>query len=80
MNRKLTLNINDTLIQFAHSYSKETHQSISSLVEKYFQTLKNSIDTSDLTTATKELYGILSLKPVPDKKVLREEFHEKSIS
>jgi len=80
MNKKLTLNIEDDLIEFAHSYSKETKQSISALVEKYFKTLKESINPSHFSDSTNELYGILSSHPVPDKKKMREEFHEKSLS
>lgn len=80
MNRKLTLNIQDDLISFAHAYSKVTRQSISALVEKYLKQLQQTTDSSNFSDATKELYGILSSKPVPDKKVIRDEFYEKSIS
>ena len=79
MNKKLTLNIDDELIEFAHNYSKQTKQSISSMVEKYFEKLKEKKQVDKLSKSTKELYGILSDKPLPDKKVMRKEFHEKNI-
>jgi hypothetical protein len=41
MKKKLTLSINDDLIDFAHDFSKETNQSISHIVEKYLAELKN---------------------------------------
>lgn len=40
MKKKLTLSINDDLIDFAHDFSKETNQSISHIVEKYLAELK----------------------------------------
>lgn len=36
MKKKLTLSINDDLIDFAHDFSKETNQSISNIVEKIY--------------------------------------------
>ena len=40
MKKKLTLSINDDLIDFAHDFSKETNQSISHIVEEYLAELK----------------------------------------
>ncbi len=80
MNKKLTLNIDDSLIEFAHDYSKKTKQSISSIVEKYFENLKEKKNINNLSRSTNELYGILSDTPLPDKKTMRKEFHEKSIN
>ena len=79
MNKKLTLNIDDSVIDFAHSYSRQTHQSISSIVEKYLISLKNPKETDKLSSTTNDLYGILEENPLPDKKIMRREFHEKSI-
>ena len=80
MNKKLTLNIDDSLIKFAHYYSKKTKQSISSIVEKYFVNLKEKKNINNLSQSTNELYGILSDIPLPDKKTMRQEFHEKNIN
>ncbi len=80
MNRKLTLNIDDGLIEFAHEYSKKTKQSISSIVEKYFENLKEKKRINNLSQSTNELYGILSNTPLPDKKTMRRDFHEKNIT
>ena len=35
MNKKLTLNVDESLIDFAKAYSKESNQSISNIFEKY---------------------------------------------
>jgi len=79
MNKKLTLNIDSDLIQFAHQYSKETDQSISAIIEKYLNQLKEVKKETKLSKTANELYGIFSKKPLPDKKIMRAEFHEKSI-
>jgi hypothetical protein len=78
MDKKLTLNVDEELIEFAHRYSKKTHQSISHLVEKYLKRLKQDIDQEELSQETNELYGIID--NVPDKKKMRKELHEKSIN
>jgi len=79
MDKKLTLNIDENLIQFAHTYSKYTHQSISKIVEKYFQRLKKQIDQAQLSAEAEELYGIFENETLPDKKELRKSSHEKNI-
>ena len=80
MNKKLTLNIDDSLIKFAHRYSEKTNQSISSLVEKYLSRLKDDIDKRTISEEAKELYGILEKEPLPDKKQMRKALYEKSIN
>jgi len=41
MQKKLTLSINDDLIDFAHDFAEETNQSISHLFEEYLIELKS---------------------------------------
>ena len=80
MNKKLTLNIDDALIEFARDYSKKTRQSISAIVEKYFKSLEKSASISELSQTTRELHGILTGKDLPDKKVMRKAFHDKNLA
>jgi hypothetical protein len=80
MNKKLTLNIDDSLIKFAHQYSEKTNQSISSLVEKYFSRLKEDIDKGTISDEAKQLYGILEKEPLPDKEQMRKALYEKSLN
>jgi hypothetical protein len=78
MQKKLTLNIDDELIVFAHNYSKETGVSISKLIEMYLLRLKNPEEKLQFDSKTEMLYGLFKESPIPDKKQLRKEFHEKS--
>jgi len=82
MKKKLTLSINDDLIEFAHDFSKETHQSISHIVEEYLIELKKNkeqnFEEQKLQKRIEKLYGAFESKPIPDKKDLRRAFHEKN--
>ena len=78
MNKKLTLNIDEELIKFAHDFSKKTKKSISYVIEQYLKSLKNQAETHDLSEKTSNLYGIFAHHPIPSKKELREYFHEKN--
>ena len=82
MNKKLTLNVDDSVIEFAHLYSKETNQSISSLFEKYLKGIQRQHQQhqqSDLSPVTLELRGAFKNLDIPDKHELRRIFHEKSL-
>ena len=63
MQKKLTLNIDDELINFAHTYSRQNGLSISKL---------------PLQSKVQALYGIFHTSPIPDKNELRQLFNEKS--
>ncbi|MCK5156108.1 MAG: hypothetical protein KAQ69_06715 [Spirochaetales bacterium] len=80
MNKKLTLNVDENLIVFAHHYANGTKQSISSLVEKYLSRLKQDVDHENISSDAKDLYGILDKEALPDKKEMRKLFYEKSIN
>ena len=77
MNRKLTLTIEDHVVEFAKSYARRTNQSISSIVEQYFSRLESEIDVDNLSTAASELYGVCESNPLPDKHAMRAALHEK---
>ncbi len=77
MSKKLTLNIDDELITFAHSYSRQNGLSISKLFEKYLNSLRSIDQKQELNSKTATLYGLFQDFPIPDKKQLRKEFHEK---
>ncbi len=77
MNRKLTLTIENHVIEFAKSYARRTNQSISSIVEQYFSRLESEIDVENLSTVASELYGMCETFPLPDKRTMRVAFHEK---
>jgi hypothetical protein len=77
MNRKLTLSLDQKIIDFAHGYSRKNRQSISKIVEAYFIHLKeeNSLTVSDNIS---DLYGITADDKLPDKKEIHKAFNEKS--
>lgn len=77
MNRKLTLTIEDHVIEFAKSYARRTNRSISSMVEQYFSRLESEIEVNNLTPISSELYGAFESTPLPDKETMRRAFHEK---
>lgn len=78
MSKKLTLNIDDELITFAHSYSHQNGLSISKLFEQYLSHLRSSDQKQELNSKTSVLYGLFQDSPIPDKKQLRKTFHEKN--
>jgi len=77
MSKKLTLNIDDELITFAHSYSQQNGLSISKLFEQYLNRLRSTDQNQELNSKTTTLYGLFQDSPIPDKKLLRTKFHEK---
>jgi hypothetical protein len=79
MNKKLTLNIDESIINFAKTYSKVNNQSISKLFEKYLIRLKEEPNETEISEEARELYGIISKDEFPDKKEMRKRFYEKSI-
>ena len=78
MPKKLTLNIDDELIAFAHAYSHQNGLSISKLFEQYLNKLKTHDQIQTLNLKVNTLYGIFQDSPIPDKNELRKIFNEKS--
>lgn len=81
MQKKLTLSINEDLIEFVHIFSNETNQSISHIVEEYLNELKEqetNPDKKNFKPKIQKLYGAFENQPIPDKKELRRTFHEKN--
>ena len=78
MPKKLTLNIDDELISFAHYYSQQNGLSISKLFEQYLNRLRTTDQKQELNPKTASLYGLFRDSPIPDKKQLRNKFHEKN--
>mgnify|MGYP006300958927 CR=1 FL=1 len=82
MKDKLTLSVDEEIIKFAHEFSKETNQSISSIVEKHLKELKEAHDKDyEIDPRVKKLSGLFADEEFPeDKKEMRRIFHEKSDS
>ena len=79
MNKKLTLNVDESIIDFAKTYSKKSNQSISSIFEKYLIRLKTETKEMQISEEARELYGIISKNELPDKKEMRKKFAEQTV-
>lgn len=75
MNAKLTLKLNKNAIEQAKIYAKNTNQSLSFLVEKYFKLIAEKGQTSpdDISPVVKEISGIIKLSDDFDYK---KEYHQ----
>ena len=67
MQTKLTLRLEDSLIQQAKGYAKEHDQSVSQLVANYFQVLMQQPEKPSLSPVTQSLIGILESSDIEQK-------------
>ncbi|SHN93554.1 hypothetical protein BHECKSOX_463 [Bathymodiolus heckerae thiotrophic gill symbiont] len=77
MQTKLTLRLEETLIQQAKSHAKQHDKSLSQVVSDYFQLLTNGTKNTVLPPLTKSLVGVLESKDVDTddyKKHLEEKY------
>ncbi|MCK6620786.1 MAG: hypothetical protein HUU32_08510 [Calditrichaceae bacterium] len=75
MNTKLTLQINNDVIEKAKSYAKEKHISLSTLVENFLHSLAGDKEKFDMeiSPVVQELSGIIEL---PEDFNLKKEYTE----
>ena len=78
MAKKLTLNIDEELIAFAHEYSHVNGISVSRLFEQYLNRLRTTDQKHTFNPKTISLYGIFQNDSLPDKHEMRKLFHEKN--
>ena len=72
--KKLTLSLDEDIIEFAHKLAKEKNDSISNMVGEFFRNMhKNRKEYVPRNPALRQLYGILEGADIPrDKKGIRE--------
>jgi hypothetical protein len=83
MNTKLTLTINQTIIEKAKKYANVKGRSLSNIVENYLKaiTKEDNIESIELTPIVKSLKGTFKSPPNLDyKKELSKRLTEKYIS
>lgn len=69
MDTKLTLKLNQLVIEKAKAYAKSEKTSVSSLIENYLLRLTETKDAkTEITPLVKSLSGILDLSPEEDLK------------
>ena len=62
MDKKLTLSLDQTVIESAKKYAKSNNVSLSKLIESYLATLTNRKQkSSDITPLVKSLSGVISI-------------------
>jgi len=62
MDKKLTLSLNDNIIETAKKYAKSNNTSLSKLIESYLTTLtKRDKKDMDITPLVKSLSGVISI-------------------
>ncbi len=77
MQTKLTLRLEDSLIQQAKDYAKQHDKSLSQVVADYFQMLTQQSGKSGISPITKSLIGILDSNNIDEndyKKHLEEKY------
>ena len=61
MDTKLTLKLDNTIIELAKSYAKDKNTSLSKLIESYLGKLVEPNDTHEVTPLVKSLSGVIDL-------------------
>ncbi|MCE5330111.1 DUF6364 family protein [bacterium] len=75
---KLTLTLDNEIIEAAKAYAKENNMSLSGIVELYFRTLSSETGNDRIPPITKELSGIASFSTAKqDKELLKEALNKK---
>ena len=76
MQTKLTLRLEDSLIQQAKGYAKEHDKSLSQVVADYFQILTQQTEKTAISPVTKSLIGVLDSSGI-DQKDYKKHLEEK---
>lgn len=67
MDSKLTLKLENAVIERAKEYAKSNKTSLSKLIERYLDSLTGKID-EETTPLVESLTGVVDLKNIDDKK------------
>jgi hypothetical protein len=75
---KLTLTLDNKIIEAAKTYAKKNKMSLSGIVELYFKALSSEIRSNKIPPITNELSGIASfVTKKSDKELLKEALNER---
>jgi len=82
MDNKLTLKLNDQVIEKAKEYAKKKNTSLSKLIESYLQFLTSGRqpDSDEITPLVKSLSGLLDQTKLSDNKVAYKKHLSKKYS
>ncbi len=73
MDTKLTLKINDSVIEQAKLYAKNKNTSLSKLIESYLNKLITPEESHEITPLVKSISGVIEL---PEAKNLKQEYRD----
>jgi hypothetical protein len=78
---KLTLSVDEQLIQYAKAYAAEHGVSVSKLVSHYFELLKPTAGDLNKLKPSRKLQNLLDAGPIPlpDDFTYKQAIHEQSI-
>jgi hypothetical protein len=68
MDKKLTLSLNENIIETAKRYAKSNKTSLSKLIESYLNSITEERKESEITPLVKSLSGVLSIPDDFDEK------------
>jgi len=75
MDKKLTLSLDQSIIEKAESYAKSNNISLSKLIEAYLNSLtKQAKESSEITPLVKSLSGVMDLPADFDEKAAYSDF------
>lgn len=80
METKLTLRLNENVINRAKAYAKKHHVSLSKIIESYLDGITSSTKDEkkeDITPLVKSLTGVINLSDEKDDKSIYREFLDK---
>jgi hypothetical protein len=78
MNTKLTLNLDQDIIEEAKLYAKMNKMSLSKLIENYLNSIvKSSKKSQKISPLVESLTGVISNKSVDERKDYRDYLNEK---
>lgn len=81
MQKKLTLSINEHIIERAKSYAKNTGRSLSEIIESYLEKITKPEQDEDEDKELKQILGIISLpEDFDEKEAIREIQYNKHIN
>ncbi|EMY82553.1 hypothetical protein ES731_02015 [Psychroflexus gondwanensis] len=68
MDKKLTLSLNENIIETAKRYAKSNKTSLSKLIESYLNSITEERKESEITPLVKSLSGVISIPDDFDEK------------
>ena len=75
MDKKLTLSLDQSIIEKAKTYAKSNNVSLSKLIESYLNSLtKRTKEPSDITPLVKSLSGVMDLPADFDEKAAYSDY------